>query len=105
MHPRQTNRKGAAQSFSLAFRVGIATITAHDGADDEEAQAGTLDFAGGGALDAIEAIENALEFDARDADAVVAHAEKNVINIGSPHINDHFLLLSPLLTGLSDKLE
>src|SRR5258707_15414219 len=91
--------------YTTLFRSGIAAVTAHDGADDEEAQAGTLDLAGGGALDAIEAIENALEFDARDADALVAHAEKDAINVGRAHIDDDVFVLPGILNGVIQKVE
>src|SRR5258706_11843791 len=99
------NLKGAAQSFRRVCSKGLAAVTAHDGTDDEKPQARAFHLAGRGVLNAIEAIENTLQLDAGDANALVANTEKDAVDIRRAYIHDDVLVFSGILNGVVEKVE
>src|SRR5258708_28416222 len=82
----------------------MAAVKGDDGTDDEKPQARAFHLAGRGVLNAIEAIENTLQLDAGDANALVANTEKDAVDIRRAYIHDDVLVFSGLLNGVVEKV-
>src|SRR5690606_28765524 len=72
-HPRQLERERGAGAFAFALREDPATVLLDDGTHDVEAEPGALHLVAA-RLEAVEAIEDALQLRRRDADAAIADA-------------------------------
>ena len=68
------------RAFALARLHGdLAAVRLGDVADDRQPEPGAAGVAAAGAVDPVEAFEDALEVAGRDADAVIAHDERDAV--------------------------
>ena len=70
--------EGAALVGSGAGGADAAAVLTGDGTDEEQAEAGAFDLDGVAAGNAVEALEDALEFALRDAEAAIGDGEGDV---------------------------
>ena len=68
--------EGERAAFAFAGAHGdVAAVVGGDVADDRQAEAGAAGVAAAGPVDAVEALEDAVEVAGRNADALVVHRD------------------------------
>src|SRR5689334_2852768 len=79
-YTRQLDNEGRAFAFA-GVDVHVPAVVAGDVAHDRQAQARAASGPAAGAVDAVEALEDAVAIARRDADAVVGHGQLDVVAV------------------------